>query len=802
MIVGAVTVGCTSSGQTTEPTTTIAATPPTTAVDSGQPTDGGRTGPKGILGVRLSPGEPSTTNTTTTPLVDGTALEGADVDQIVGRLPQWADGSLGEEFRWPTASLVRPQTGTTVDVAFPAAETSDPPPVETGPLQVVRYQPEGEVTIAPFVTITFDQPMVPLATLGQLDAADVPATISPAIDGRWQWIGTRTLRFDANSDTVDRLPMATEYRVEVPAGTRSAAGTELAEAVSFEFATPPVTVDSLTPTGDNLALTPVFVAGFDQRVDQAAVLATVTLDADGERRQIRLATEAEIEADEIARQRVGQVPEGRWLAFRAVDPLPTDAPIEIEISPGTPSAEGPLTTTEAAGFSARTYPPLRVTDVGCDYGAKCPPGTSLSIWFNNPLDLVTFDPGTIRIDPPIEGKRIDASGTQIYVSGATVARTDYRITIPAGLRDEFGQTLAEDDEREISIGEATEFLQQFPLPLTTLDPLADQPTISVRSVNHDQLRVRVFEVEPSDWPRYIAYATQLMNGAQDQPALPGWTSLADDPLDTGGSPDRLTETPIDLSDELDGAHGHLVVLVEPDRTYTPNSELYWTNRPTITWVQSTAIALDGFTDHDQLHVWATDLATGSPLSGVTTEFIGDSGDRSATTATDADGLSALTLDPIGKQLVVGSIGDDERAAPARLLRRSLADLGPDRPAALVRVRRPPDLPPGRDDLGQGLGPSADVQRRLRAAAAGQRGERQLRRPRRAVPRDRFGCRRAQPARRVRPDGRSAGRRQPRLRDDRPDPRRRARARLDDVLTVVPDRGVPPPRVRGHRPHRG
>jgi len=41
--------------------------------------------------------------------------------------------------------------------------------------------------------------------VGQVAAADVPATITPAIAGRWQWIGTRTLRFDAAPGAVDRL---------------------------------------------------------------------------------------------------------------------------------------------------------------------------------------------------------------------------------------------------------------------------------------------------------------------------------------------------------------------------------------------------------------------------------------------------------------------------------------------------------------------------------------------------------------------------------------------------------------------
>jgi hypothetical protein len=58
--------------------------------------------------------------------------------------------------------------------------------------------------------------------------------LTPQPPGRWLWIDTRTLRFQPDG----RLPMATRYVVEVPAGTRSAAGATLAAAVRADLATP------------------------------------------------------------------------------------------------------------------------------------------------------------------------------------------------------------------------------------------------------------------------------------------------------------------------------------------------------------------------------------------------------------------------------------------------------------------------------------------------------------------------------------------------------------------------------------
>ena len=38
-----------------------------------------------------------------------------------------------------------------------------------------------------FLTVTFNQPMVALGTLDQLDDEDVPVRVSPEVKGRWRW---------------------------------------------------------------------------------------------------------------------------------------------------------------------------------------------------------------------------------------------------------------------------------------------------------------------------------------------------------------------------------------------------------------------------------------------------------------------------------------------------------------------------------------------------------------------------------------------------------------------------------------
>jgi alpha-2-macroglobulin len=420
-------------------------TPPTAAGEGDDMTEG-------PLRLRLQEGRAVAMAGDEVAVVDGEGLSQSRIDAVVDRLEPFA-GEVEDRaaFNRPAETLPPPVAGETVATTFPPDPPgSDAPPqpdaVPAGPLEVLRVQPEGEVDIAPFLSLTFSQPMIPLATLEQLDAADVPVTVSPELPGRWRWIGTRTLRFEHSSEgaapQVDRLPMATEYTVTVPAGTTSASGDELAEAVSFTFATPPPTVLGLSPQGESLPLQPVFVATFDQVVDPAAVLEHVAVEADGNR-AVRLATEAEIEADEAARRIVEQALDGRWVAFRPAEPLPADTPLTATVGAGTPSAEGPRISADDQTFRGRTFPPLRIERTDCGYGGGCQPGQPLVITFSNPLDAAAFDPATITVEPALPGASIQIRGPELVVVGATEADTTYRITVPAALRDERGQTLGE-----------------------------------------------------------------------------------------------------------------------------------------------------------------------------------------------------------------------------------------------------------------------------------------------------------------------------------------------------------------------
>ena len=358
------------------------------------------------IDIELSDGQPGPQPTEALPVATGEPLLPEEIQGIFARLPSLPlDPNDQTAFNLPQEVLPPPRPGNTIKETFPPLDVEPPPgSVDTGPLQVVRFAPQGEIPIAPFVSVTFNQPMVPLGTISDLAAGDVPVTLEPSLPGTWRWLGTKTLAFEYDSNVMDRLPMATEYRVTVPAGTKSASGKELAEAVSWTFKTPPPKIVASYPDFSPQPLDPIFFIAFDQQIDPQAVLRTIQVRAGSQNVDIALVSQTDIDADPRISQWAKDTPDGRWLAFRATKPLPPETGISVSVGPGTPSKEGPLTTTETQSYDFSTYAPLRIEEQRCTWSDNiCRPLNPFYIRFNNPLDSSLFSEDLLRVEPAIPG---------------------------------------------------------------------------------------------------------------------------------------------------------------------------------------------------------------------------------------------------------------------------------------------------------------------------------------------------------------------------------------------------------------
>nr|MBA3540894.1 Ig-like domain-containing protein [Deltaproteobacteria bacterium] len=545
-----------------------------------------------------------------------------------------------------------PRTGQTITSPFPPPPSTLLPPAKVAAeLTVLRWTPEGKVPLAPELSITFSQPMV--AITSQDAAATVtPVKLLPAVKGSWRWIGTRTLVFNPEA----RFPQATTYAVEIPAGTKSATGGILKAAKTFTFETPPPQVVATLPLENSPEPqrldTPVFVL-FDQKIDPAAVLRQIKVTAAGTPAAIRLLDAAELARPELARvveNAKSQEQEGRWLAFRAVQPLPADTKIAIEIAVGTPSAEGPNKTTVAKQFGFTTYPPFAVKEMYCAYQTRqCNPGsTTMTFELNNPADAKAFTNAQVTITPAIPNSDITVRGRYLEIHGETTPNATYKVVLAKALRDEFGQTLATDVQTEFTTGDA---IPTFfgPSGNVVLDPAAKQPALEVFSQNHAELDVKLYQVTPADYAAYRFYVDNQWN-EDKPPKLPG-KKVFDAVIKTALVANELVATAIDLKPALGpSGFGHVIASVEPVRHKTREHQRL------ISWVQATRLAIDAHADATTLTAFATELATGKPAAGVQVELR----PWGITATTDATGLATLPLafGGRGEQVLLARRGED------------------------------------------------------------------------------------------------------------------------------------------------
>src|SRR5690606_36101155 len=156
-----------------------------------------------------------------------------------------------------------------------------------GPLEVLRFGPDGDQSLVEAIRVSFNHPMVPLASIEDLREQPAPMKIEPAVPGEFRWMGTRTVAFYPSG----RLQYSTNYIVTIPAGTESTHGTTLDKQVSWTISTPRLALDRAVPDPNwatHVRLDQPLLLRFNQAVDARKVADAITLSGGGKQVELEL----------------------------------------------------------------------------------------------------------------------------------------------------------------------------------------------------------------------------------------------------------------------------------------------------------------------------------------------------------------------------------------------------------------------------------------------------------------------------------------------------------------------------------
>ncbi|MBU1221932.1 hypothetical protein KKF34_08075 [Myxococcota bacterium] len=327
----------------------------------------------------------------------------------------------------------------------PTEKMSDfPPPPDVsvkpnyGDVKVLRVHPKGEIQNMGAMTVTFNQPMIPLTSIEEQRALDLPVTIEPKIEGRFRWLGTQVLAFEPSM----RFPYATQYRVNIPKGIKSAVGGVKKDDEFFTFTTPVVKILSFTPGywGHHSTFIPIAMK-FNQDVDPKHILSMATLTSSKGSVGLKLVPESEWKNYEKYTYFHSDKQKKRIVYFKPVRELDKNTYYTFTLKAGVKSLEGPLTTLSPIIHSFSTYPPLTISGIGCSWNfTPCRPGYSPRIQFSNQLKTSDKEiEKMLTVTPRVENLKMRVSYNSIYFYGDFKAAATYNVTLKPGMEDVWNQ---------------------------------------------------------------------------------------------------------------------------------------------------------------------------------------------------------------------------------------------------------------------------------------------------------------------------------------------------------------------------
>ncbi|MBU6323287.1 hypothetical protein KGQ55_01205 [Patescibacteria group bacterium] len=195
----------------------------------------------------------------------------ADVSFAPAIKGQWVDSPL------PDAVVFKPDAaldlGQHYEVTLAAASgtLSKDFVVDADPaVESVFPSASAEADLDSAITIVFNRPMVPLTTLSESGAANVPVVITPATPGKFKWISTRTLQFIPHGS----LFGSAHYRVSIPSSLVSMDGLSI-PAKTYEFTTKALRLDHAT--ADTIVYDQPVDFSFNQPIDLQKTAPEVTI---------------------------------------------------------------------------------------------------------------------------------------------------------------------------------------------------------------------------------------------------------------------------------------------------------------------------------------------------------------------------------------------------------------------------------------------------------------------------------------------------------------------------------------------
>lgn len=526
----------------------------------------------------------------------------------------------------------------------------------SAPAVVATIPADGaqQVPVDTAISLTFSRAIAPDADVAQ--PGSLPQLqFDPPLSGTTTWLNQTTALFRPS----EPLQSGTRYRATLAAGLIDQTGAQIVEPFSWSFSTPAPSVLTTVPRDEAQAIAPhaPIVVRLSQPFDPAALQSHFSISPG-----VDLALSAATLPD--ATQVVTWTPTASWQP---------DTTYTAELRGGILPVVGNLALAESTTWRFRTAPQPQVIARFPGEGQTLPAGQDIRLIFNTPVDGEALR-AALRFVPDVADVHVVTQGSEARIAAGLQAATTYTMTLESSLQDLNGLPLGQTYQLRFVSPPAAPALELAGANNHIVQLPSSSSALTITRTNLSALNIDLFQLDEPTVVRVADFAdgdwAQFRPERYNQRLVRSWRESIADPLNT---PTAARMPLVDGNGMPLPPGAYFVRMRSPEG---PGADvLLLLSRVRLAWQQGRADAL----------VWATDVISGTPLSGLplAVYYQGALVQRGAT---DATGMWHVTAPDSAQQPSVvvaaggaGFIGSSRQIAPrAELPPRFQAFLTTDR----------------------------------------------------------------------------------------------------------------------------
>ncbi|MBL9102380.1 MAG: hypothetical protein JNL82_15550 [Myxococcales bacterium] len=538
-----------------------------------------------------------------------------------------------------------------------------PRPAPGRPLDVLDYGPIGRTEGNTQIHVRFNQPVV---ALGLDDPTDYTSLFSfdPPLSGRAYFKSPELLVFDPDEDLRD----CQGYTARFAGGLTGLGDQKFERPLTWNFETTRPTVISSHPNAGEADLRRDSAVFF--QLDRPAALAEVRAHVTASARPldggeaiavpvtVRPATRKEMERHFYVHGSDVEANLRRIYAVKASELWPVGSEVTVAVTPGLVSEAGPLWLDTPWSMAFKTYRVQGVESLSCAPDQPC--GLEpIRLTLRNPI--LEREARKISVSPRPKGFAVNLwdswgeGGREVSIEGMYVPGTTYTVTIPASMRDIFGQSLAKTERRQALVAPKASLAMSSAGGILVAGRPGQPQTIGVESRHVGRLRVRIGVFDDRELRALDSSQVATM-------PFPARTRVHTVPLTPSG-PGDWSSVALDLAALTGDVRRPVLVEVTADELVARAAE-YGKPAALRGLFRLTDLGPVAVTSLPASTVQVLRLSDSKPVAGARVSRHDASGALELLGLTDADGHLALPAEVVALRT---SLSDEQKRRPVRLV---------------------------------------------------------------------------------------------------------------------------------------